>query len=571
VLLDGIFARRAPDPTWHEVLLLIVGQVGEKVAGRAIDRVLDLEAGEESSCEAPSAVLALRALAEVRRIGALEEQSARTADAVTRYWERRSVLPRAIRADIETSLHALGAAWSGSRRIRRWLHASGGGLKSSVVTYRLFEDRDVLEAIATRAWNPSARAHALAELVRRWPEDHGVLRLLLDTSLRDPHELVRTQAVEVLATHWRREGGVRELIEELVTHDDHQDVRARALLGLASLGSREPGVRELIKERAVGDIHAHVRQNAFIALSGRWHDDPTVRELLEVQAARDADARGRQGAMVTLISFWPDDPAVRELVVELATRDRKGVLRREALLVLAAFWNEDAEVRRLLMERAIEDTFERARATALVALVGCWPDDLVVREFMVARAVEDPDGGVRRDALGALAAHGAHDATVRELLVVRAVEDPDQEARRGALATLAKQWGDDLAVRELLMTRALVDAHDGVRQGALDALATLVPQEPTATALVRDLRSRACADATDATADHLADRLAHAPHPKVRIEAARLLAALWPADPRTIPALRSRAGNDPDPDVREAVVVAADMAEAYAPVHVRLW
>ncbi|MBJ7902367.1 hypothetical protein IF655_03545 [Streptomyces sp. DSM 110735] len=84
-----MFRKRAPDPDWHEVLLLIVAQTGEHVAGQAVDTILDLENSKATTAAAPPAILALRALSEVRRIGRLNEQSIRTAKALTRQLEQK--------------------------------------------------------------------------------------------------------------------------------------------------------------------------------------------------------------------------------------------------------------------------------------------------------------------------------------------------------------------------------------------------------------------------------------------------------------------------------------------------
>ncbi|MCF3144926.1 HEAT repeat domain-containing protein [Streptomyces platensis] len=602
-LLDGVFARHASDPAWHEVLLLIVGQLGDKVAAPAIEKILSLPVDDKEQSEAPPTVLALRALTEVRRVGAVKEQSIQTARALTRYWEQFHVVPIGVTADTDASFRSLGPLWVGGNHIRRWLHASGGGIRSSTVAYGLFADMDVLLTIASWAWQPAARAGVLPHLAQKWPREDKVLNFLRGRALDDPHGFVRSDALDVLATVWVEDPAIREFIKNRAIEDDDDYVRRWTLNTLAFHWPDDPAVRELIEQQVTDDAHYYVRSNALSILAEHWGDGPKVRDLIQERALEDPHEYVRSFALLRLLRHWID-PAVRELIEQQVTDDAHNYVRSIALSILAEHWGGDPNVRDLIERRAVEDPDEHARSRALEALAGFWGDDSAVRELIQRRVKEDPHEHVRSDALDALAEHWGDDTTVRELVEHHATDDPHEFTRRWAIVTLAQHWAESRSVFELIYKRASEDQHEDVRISALRALAEHWPDDPAVRELVedrstrdpkaevrnralvvlaetwtekpviekiiRDLRERACLGDPADEGDFLRNPLVESPHPEVRIEAARLLASLWSGEARTIPLLRRQEEVDPEEKVREAIALVVPMAESYALVHERI-
>ncbi|MET9412669.1 HEAT repeat domain-containing protein [Streptomyces klenkii] len=537
-LLDGIFARRAPDPAWHEVLLLIAGQVSERVAAQAIDKILEGEIEEKRSGRAPLAVLALRALTEVRRIGTLTDQSIKTAAALTRYWDQQFFIPPSAHLETENSLNSLGPQWVGSRHILRWLHAPENQIHSTLPAYGLYTEASVLMVIAEHALEPAARTFALTWLAKKWPHESKVLSLIQQAALYDSDYIVRSDALNILARGWAKDHpSVFGLIRDRATEDADSAVRGWALVALARHWSEDPTVRDLIQKRATQDTHEHVRSNALDTLALHWSKDPIVRDLIQKRATQDTHEHIRSNALDTLARHWSKDPTVRDLIQKRATQDTHEHIRSNALDTLARHWSKDPTVRDLIQKRATQDTHEHVRSRALGTLALCWS--------------EDP--------------------TVRDLIQKRATQDTHEHVRSRALGTLALCWSEDPTVRDLIQKRATQDTHKRVRQEALDTLAWHWPEKPTARMLAQDLRKRALHDASDTCRDSLLDALINGPHLEVRIEAARLLASFWSAAPQTIPALRAQQEDAPDDKAREAFAQAAATAEAYAPLHDRLW
>ncbi|MFF5967997.1 NACHT domain-containing protein [Streptomyces collinus] len=529
-LFDGVFTRHASDPAWHEVLLLIVGQLGEKVAAPAIDKILALETDHSMDTVAPPAVLALRALTEVRRIGVLEKQSRDTAGALTSHWERHHVIRPGIAADIDMSLNSLGPNWVGARHIRRWLHASGGGIMSSAVAYRLFSEMEVLAAIASHSWEPAARANALPYLAEKWHHESRVFDCVRN-ALQDSDFFVRSDALKVIAGYWGNDPAVRELIKQHATEDPHQDVRSDALDVLAGHWADEPAVRELIQKRATEDPHQDVRSDALDVLAEHWADDPAVCGMIQRRAIEDAHPYVRQWAHMTLVDYWADDPAVRELIQQHATEDPHQEVRSSALDGLVDHWPDDPAVRELIQKRATEDPHERVRNRALTLLCQHWADDPAVRELIQKRATEDPHHEVQSRALTLLCQHWADDPAVRELIQKRATEDPHQEVRSDALDRLVDHWGDEPAVRELIQKRATEDPHQYVRQWALVKMVFLWPEDHT----VRELIQYCAAGDPDA---------------KVRSRALTLIGQNWQESTEGREFVQRRTEVEPDSEVR---------------------
>ncbi|MFC9823051.1 HEAT repeat domain-containing protein [Streptomyces erythrochromogenes] len=632
-MLDGIFVQHTPDPAWHEVLLLIVGQLGDKVAASAIDRILS----SEGNFDAPPAVLALRALVEVRRVGVLERQSLKTAEALTRHWGRNHVVRPSVDADTETSLSSLGPQWVGSRYIRRWLHASGGGIKSSAPAYDLFTDMDVLMAMASGCWQAAGRANVLPHLVQKWPHDSKVFEFLQnaaeqdsDPSVRstalevladhwvgepavadlvrrraieDPHELACSDALDILADHWSEDLTVRDLVQHFATEDSRdfvrrwaiatlvrkwpevtkevvqssatddpsEHVRMETVVLLAEHWTSDPIVREILQRLSLEDLSEQVRSRACTSLGQYWSDDPTVREFLVSRSAEDSSEMVRSDALDAVADCWTHEPTVVDFVQGRATEDPHHHVRHWALVKLGEHWASNSAVRELVRRRAVEDEHEQVRGRALRTLARYWPGYEIGRELIDSRATDDPHEDVRSEALAILGGSWPEDPAVRELVGSRATDDPHEEVRSRALVTLARYWTDDPSVRELVQSRATEDPHEDVRSRAADTLGYHWTEKPVAEKAINNLRERACCDSSDSARDFLVAQFVNSAYPEVRVVAAQILGSLWPSDPQSIAALRVQQEVEEDQKVQASIGRALDTAATYAPLNGRLW
>ncbi|MFJ3095882.1 HEAT repeat domain-containing protein [Streptomyces hydrogenans] len=605
-LLGGIFTKRAPDATWHEVLLLIAGQVGERIAGQAIDNILELGRNEDENLRAPFAVLGLRALAEVRKIGLLESQSIKVAKALTGLWEEHHVLPSSANSEISASLNSLGPQWAGRSHIVRWLHSTGGGIRSSAVAYRFISDCVALQAIAGNAVDPAARANAVRELSARWRHEDEVFSFIRDRAISDSHEIVRSDALDELAEHWTEEPGVRELLLDRAVNDPHESVRRWALPALHKNWPNDRAVQNLFMDRCVYDEHEEVRQQAIGEVAEVRSVDTELRDLFRDRVAHDPSSQVRSDALDELAEHWAEDPDVRELVLDRAENDPHEYVRQWALVTLAEQWREDEDVRSFVLERATNDPDKAVmmaglqaagrswyeekdfrsfltdfvksdprpdvRAVAIVVLAERWGrESQEIRDLVVFQARQDDEPAVRMAAISVGALHRLRGhQSIRDLVRDRAVKDPDARVRIAALYTLSGIWGTAVE-REFVEECIASDRDEEVQISGRSAIAIYWPDQDSAGLAARELRERACEDFSDEFMRSLIEAAFSSPQPLVRETAAHLLGVFWCTHETALDALQESARSDPDEKTRRAISEIVKMAEAYALVGDRLY
>ncbi|MFE1556258.1 HEAT repeat domain-containing protein [Streptomyces sp. NPDC058734] len=615
-LVREVFVRRAGDPAWHEVLLLLIGQLGERDAARVIDALLGLHARELRRRGHDMLVLAVRVLAEVRRDGMLAAQSAAVVDALIDSLERN--LGRTAQRSLEGMLPALavlGPRWSGRRRYLRWYALRGQfqsrhplppriacALHSGPEALLLLAEHspaparaEVLRAVIGRwpdlpgAWrlvlegvdapDAASRQGAMENLGRWWHEDEGVRGLLFDRAASDPDPGPRRSALEALAERWRGDGDARELVLRQAAADPDPGCRREALGLLRHHWPDHPDTWRVIADRATADPDPGPRQGALQLLAGRHGESGGLRELLLDRAASDPDPGPRREAADALARHWSSDPEARDLILRQAVADPDPEPRRGALEALAWRWQDHEGVRELLVRRAVEDPEPQPRAEALEALAWRWSDSEDVRELILRRASADPHPDPRRLALQFLAYRWGEHGQVRELLFERAAADPGPGPRQEASWLLAEVWEERHGVRELLLGRATADPARGPREVALQLLARHWPGDEEVRNLVLDrmtadpepdLRRNALhwaawlMEAEPAVYEAIRAAAVADPSGKVRKAALRVPAFGWPRLPATVGLLRERAVEDEDGAVREAAARALVAAEALA-------
>ncbi|SNX63173.1 HEAT repeat protein [Streptomyces sp. TLI_55] len=526
--IEEIFAGHAEDPAWHEVLLLVVGQLGEREAGAAVDRLLELHRRRVGALwKGELLALAVRALAEVRRIGALAAQSRAVVDAIIGGLEAADSSYGLLEADddIASALKTFPPHWSGRPRLLRWFHLRGQ-----------FKDRPQPGRIAAALYTE-----------RAWPR---VMAVLADVA----H--ARRAVLEILAARWGAESDVRGLLLGGAVAEPDERVRKAALECLSEVGGA--GVRELVKDRSIEDPSLIVR--AF-ALSLRDDAEASWEPLVEFVGSA-GDPEKRADAVGLLAEYRIQDPEVRALLCRLAVDDSEGDVRERAVSGLESLLDDEG-VQTLVRGRVTDDPHDMVRLVAMMSLVeqlGDW-------ELARAAAVEDGDWFVRMEALYGLRTLGRDDADTWEFLCQRALKDEEPEVRSAACRVLAQTIGSHPGTWQFLRERLAQDSAAQVRNAALDGLVELGRDRDETWQLVREhlvdagrvVRESAVADlcgyrSHEATTWELAfDRLAYDPDAGVRAEALRATRHYrGDADIRTV--FRTCAAEDPHPSVREVAL-----------------
>lgn len=605
-LLDGVFRLRAADPHWHEVLLLIVAQTGERFAERAVDTLLDLPDSSQEAAAASPHVLALHALSEVRRVGQLSDLSVRTAQALVRHL-RNNRRPLHGDLDLETPLSLLGPEWIGARHLLRWLHCDAFG--GSHALYALITDKEALRAVSLTAPTGQGRTSALLHLAMRWAEDPAVRSFVEERAAHDPDPDTRFDLLYDMAYVWPDDSHV-DFLHERITGDPHPTVRSSAASAMAHIPKEAPRVRvllsglladpeqqedarvsaveslahvdgagadsdleQLLTRHALSDTSDRVRSAAHETLAILFGQIPAVREwLLErIAAVPDEDASWR--ALSALATAHAEDPGIRQAVLAYAggSTDSEELRLRAVRVFTASYWAKGEDARAVIRRWGSEDPDTSTRAAVLVELRLSHGDDAEARDFTIARLSRDPSTTLRRLMLQRLLRIGHNDTALLRALERSAVEDRDEQCRAAALESLSQQWSHSEDVRSFVEARALTDPNNDVRTAARKYLAQHWPTQPTPDMLAAALRHRALEDPSHGCFNHVCDQLQHSSHHIVRLTAAHLLSTCWANDPRTVPTLTAQSCNEDDADSRAYIESAITTAVAYATVYEHLF
>ncbi|MGW2301548.1 HEAT repeat domain-containing protein [Streptomyces sp. NPDC001809] len=584
--LQNLFATKVHDPTWHEILLLLVGLLDERFVAGILDRLLAPRAVSSpfgNGDDTPFAEVAFvaRCLTEVRRLGALAPQSTALVARTTRLFELATALdetspfPFPHMASLSLSLMALGADWAGRddylRWHERWTRQDAPG------TWRLSG-----HSVSRFALNIALILHGRGEPPRA--------EVLAGTVLGGDDPPTRLEAATLLLRWAGHEQGTRDLLERCVRHDPSSAVRSWLLGYLAHDAGADPDwVAGLVVDR-LADEAREVRHSALEHLKYRRIVTPASRAAVQA-LFRHTDPFEWYPAVEALALHADDGAQAVELLQDLLT-DADPVIRARALSAVASRTGDEPVVRAFVQERmrsdespvvvaaAIEavgeigsddpDTYERlcalsghespeVRAAALRCLAETGIRDGALEELFVRRLTDDESPPVRAIALRLFAEHGECDAVVRRVLRERARNDPSPKNQGHAVS-----WLVDLApgdAYDLVVDHARTHLDTDVRSSAFTHLLTVYRDEPGAVRLVRDLaagdeRSHMRIAALRSLHKHgdgpeLADLAREVfdgdPAQRVRSTALRVLADLRRDDPGLLPLLRRAAVDDYQP------------------------
>ncbi|MGW5133162.1 HEAT repeat domain-containing protein [Streptomyces sp. NPDC004135] len=600
--VEEVFARHADDPAWHEVLLLLVGQIGEREAAAVIDRLLQMHRRRiDPAWDSSFLTLSVRALAEVRRIGGLAGQSRRVVDALVAIIEQTDSRFPMI-GGVEETLAALKTFpphWSGRSRFLRWFHLRGqfrADLLPGQFASVLYQDSTIPQIMVRVIHSGLVQAALVEELAERWGAERDVRELLRTRAVADPDEHVRGAALTCLAELGPDEEDIGDLLADrsvadpaprirglaqylrgdgssgeevwaslaalaVSAEDDYE--RYQALSALAQHRAEDPAVRELLTRRAVEDPARDVRQEALSVLDDLL-DDERVVALMRDRAVEDPDANVRHTALSCLIRHSGELDVAHRLAVE----DPYWFVRSDALFHLRDLRGDDPATWELARVRAVEDPDPKARGTACIVLwqtAGAQPG---TAEFLRERAVADSGPEAREDALGGLVSLTADDPGTWDFIREQAVRDTDGVVRGAAIRHLCGHRGDDPGTWKLTLDRLVSDPETRVRQEALRALrhyrgdeeakwtAIRARAQDDESAPVRRLALALLATGRGddaATGEVLRDRAATDTDPHVRTDALRWY-AVCETDAAVAGFLCRRAVCDPDPQPRIAAL-----------------
>ena len=518
-LITEVLVPRAKDTTWHEVILLLAGQLRERDTAALIDSLLKpvpaVEAEHLSQLRhGPTdrnqrLALALRALAEVKKIGVLARQSTAVVDAITQVLSTapRHLLEQWDFFPVEAVIPALptfSEHWAGRSRYLAWYHVWGQFLSSSSPTQlacALHKDPCAVIAYARFAWSPPGRAAALTELGERWPDNPVVTEAVVTCAVQDDDVSVRIAGARALSARWaHRKHAVRleAFLRDRASRDPAPGARKEAMNHLLRHCPTEE-TRRFLRQRAQLDCFDAVRAAAERLVMLRGGPVPVLvsgtrrRSLLDRAALRQI--RG--------VVEWRADPIDDDDEAEVGSHEAEAIVaealeqwRRgnfaDLVRVLNALHTSQALYARLedhpedlrMLMREVPDLTRRrlesdeelrpqlqeiARVTSpsqvqsvLLTVIGPVRHD-EVRSFITDCARNLDDGRSRAAALRVLAAKWPGDPALMDFLLDQVAQEPLPDNRLLLLQLLCDGWPNEPAVRDVLLDRAVHDSGPAVR------------------------------------------------------------------------------------------------------------
>ncbi|MFJ2725235.1 HEAT repeat domain-containing protein [Streptomyces collinus] len=480
-LVDQVIAPRACDPSWHEVLLLLMGQIGTPAARAAIDGLLGLQS-RAAADDASHAALALRALAEVGHPGDLSAQSRSVVDYATRALDIRGRKGPYLLEEAMPALASFSRTWTGQSCLVRWFGLSGQFSSSeepTLVVGTLRLPAANFSLLATRSYYEVDRVFFLYLWGEQHPDDSVVHELLVHTASHETLEHVRSTALEALVELWPRRDDVRELLMTSAVEDPAVGTRYTALRLLGATWLENADTSALIERAAAEDPEDFHRIGLLEALAAGAGDRADIRGYLMRRALADNQPYVRRAALRVLGERCSDRDDVRDFVIRRLTDSSSSDDFVSAARVLAKYWTADPQVRDVLLR----ETAGPNRLGAVSTLGYEWPHDERVRQALV-NASSDPEPAVRKVALERLGRSWRHDEETHEIILRRAASDPDDDIRCTAIRLLDRTLDTDGTYAALLTVAG--EAEGGARDDALKQLALHWPDFPE----VRDLMLR---------------------------------------------------------------------------------
>jgi predicted NACHT family NTPase len=318
-----VFGRHWRDETWHEVLRLIAGMIGEKHAEQL---VLYLMEQDGRNNKLANMMLAANCLSEVRNRQTIRATSKRLLECFindvvrfdTPYYYRRDELWSEVGPTRRKAVSLLASTWR-STETHNWMKSA---------------------AIADEDW--IVRLSVVQELARGWKGDPETLLLLRERARSDPHYAVRLAAIRELTGNWNDDAV--PLLCERGGSDEHAEVRIAASKQLARGWKSHPDTRAHLQKSARSDLNEAVRRAAIYELTHGWKDDPDTLTILQEHARFDEHFVARSAAVQWLARGWKNHPDTLPILKERTRSDSHYDVRFMAIQELQRGWKDDPEV-----------------------------------------------------------------------------------------------------------------------------------------------------------------------------------------------------------------------------------
>ena len=290
-LRKDVFGAHWQDQSWHEVLRLICGMIGEKFAGEAVALLLEAKP-EPHSPEVWNVSLAIRCLGEIKNLNLVAPTAAHALQRLFQLFDDVDIDGRFLHDHLVAPAIQIGRSWPALEVTRIWLDnrlPSG----CSWAKDQLFA---TLVAAVGGGSEPCRRS--LLRYFERRPQFH------------------QTGAVLALALGWRDHPGTVAWLKQTLVSAPDGELRVAALLALASAAPGEETTFGMIRERAIADRYWMVRAAAVYELGLRFSGHTQTFEVLYDRVLHDPASHVRNAARERLAEFFPGDRRTLALVLD---------------------------------------------------------------------------------------------------------------------------------------------------------------------------------------------------------------------------------------------------------------
>jgi predicted NACHT family NTPase len=489
-LTKDVFGKHWQDETWHEVLCLITGMVGEIVAGKIIDYLIDQR---DTEYEFTNIFLAARCLSDVRNRSSIKP----TAQRLLSWLKALSDEDSSFNAII-----AIATIWRDDPSTLIWLKAlmrSGENrniqisdfqdLVMQIIAREWKDDPDTLPFLKTLIQSEkdsNIRSSAVRILARKWKDDPDTLPFLKTLIQSDEYSYVRYTAVGALAEGWKDDPDTLPFLKTLIQSEKDSNIRSAAVEALAREWKDDPDTLPLLKT-LTSDEDSNVRFAAVEALAEGWKEDLNTLPFLKTLTS-DEDSNVRFRLVNFLAEGWKDDPDTLPLLKTLIQSEEDSNVRSSAVMILAEGWKDDPDTVPFLktLIQSEKDSYALFRAVRILARK--WKDDPDTLPFLKTLIQSDEDSYVRYTAVGALAEGWKDDPGTLPLLKTL-TSDEYSYVRYTAVGALAEGWKDDPDTLPFLKTLIQSEKDSNIRSAAIETLAEGWKDDPDTLSLLKTLTS----------------------------------------------------------------------------------
>jgi HEAT repeat protein len=499
-LIETVYRLHWQDPTWHEVLRLIVAQIDSVFAGKIIEW---LSEQEDPIRECTNIFLAAECLLDVKerfKISAVENNIIERLKTIAidydldyYYFDEEDDSVTEILYSIQSQAIYL------ILRLKPQQHEHLHRLEDLILSG---VDRDIQVSLIdgfVNGWNERSTRDFLTVL-RQSNERHYVMSFLVKYQIdikfiekidlnfmSDYVSFDNLKAIAIdenldedsssfalgqLVGKWSERSETLPLLESIAKSDSRKDVRSAVIAVIAREYRHDPNTWNFMATIARSDPHESVRGSAVEAIAQGWGEDLAALSLILDIARSDRHESVRCAAVKAIEQGWPTANN-SSLLVEIAKSDPHPEVRYVAVELVSKVGQNDDLILPLLMEIARSDTDESVRRNAVWQIANKWHSDPQSLPLLMEISQSDPDLFVRGSTIWAIAHGWRENAEIAEILewIVKVIcSDAHEEVRSQAVDTVAQYWQGEPQTFDLLADLAQNEPNECVRSSAVEAI-----------------------------------------------------------------------------------------------------